>query len=71
MPKPIDLDQLLADNLGVDAEKLKKWLEEMQRLQLPVPSRYRYNLVSPFAGRLYRHPAAEVGGPNDNVRKDS
>ncbi len=71
MPKPIDLDRLLANNPGVDAEQLKKRLEASQRFRGTGASRYRYNLLPPFARRLRQHPPAAVGGPDDNVRKPS
>ena len=65
---PINLDKLLADNPGIDAEKLKEWLRATKALS-PLRMKYRFNLVPPFSGRHHRSPVAEMGGPNDNVRK--
>jgi len=65
MVKPVELDELLANNPKVDAERLRERMEACKMIRL---SKYRYNLISPFAGRLHRHRGAEVGGPNDNVK---
>jgi len=66
--KDINLEELLTNNSGVDAELLKK-AAEMDNELGPKNCRYKYNLVPPFAGRMFRHPAAEVGGSDDNVRR--
>jgi len=71
MPKPINLEQLLASNPGVNAERLKQLLEASQKLRRPVGSRYKYNLIPPFAGRLQRHQSAQVGGAHDDTRTPS
>ena len=70
MPRSIDWNKLLADNPGIDADRLKEWLEASQKLYFPRASRYRYNLIPPFAGG-HRGPAAEIGGSGDNIRKRS
>jgi hypothetical protein len=67
MPKPIDLEKLLADNPGINADQLREWLEYSQKLCAAGPTRYRYNLVSPFASRP-RHAASE-GGPPHHANK--
>lgn len=68
MTKIIDLDELLANNPNVDAARLRERLLACEKFQL---SRYRYNLVAPFSGRLYRHPPAQAGGVHDNTRNAS
>jgi hypothetical protein len=59
---------LLANNPNVNAEQLRERLEACKKLR---PSKYNYNLIAPFAGRLHRRCAAEVGGSADNVRQKS
>jgi hypothetical protein len=59
MPNPIDLEKLLADNPGINAAQLKEWLELSQKLRAAGATRYKYNLLSPFARRP-RHAASEV-----------
>ena len=68
MARDISIEELRARNQTVDAGLLRERLQLTQKMGY-TRSRYRYNLVPPFGGRRRRQPVAEVGGPNDNVRK--
>jgi hypothetical protein len=64
MPQQPDLTQLLANNPNIDAEKLKTRLKMRQKRTGGKRSRYRYNLLAPFAGR--RTTAAKARGASSD-----
>ena len=68
MPLSIDLEKLFADNPGINADQLKEWLELSQKLCAAGATRYKYNLLSPFA-RQHRHAAFEATGPHGSNKK--
>lgn len=63
----LDLQKLLAENPGVNANQLRERLEASRKLHPLGRNRYRYNLVSPFANR-FRYRAVEIGGSEDTIR---
>ncbi len=65
--RPVNLDELIARNPKVDLERLREY--QRQAALFEDGLRCKYNIVSPFAGRMHRHQMAECGGPSDNVRK--
>lgn len=66
----IDLEKLLAENPGVDLDRLREWREASRKLHPSGRNRYKYNLLSPFANR-FRHRAVEDIAPEDNRKKQS
>jgi hypothetical protein len=66
MPEAIDLQRLLANNPGVDAERLKIYLEAAKRI-VRVKGRYRYNIMPPFCRRQRRRARVKGVGVSSIV----
>lgn len=58
MPKPINKDELVAQNPKVNAEELEKGLDMIRRLRGQGGSGPGYNLVRPFTRKLERTQTA-------------